>query len=271
MQISDVWQKKEDCPGIVAAMLNGNQLRGNLEWCAGVNGGHQEVRDAMVREFLRLLRWFVDTWITSGKHDGAENAWERSVHWTSEAHPIPLAEILVKWTETANPPRLLIGPDGRFQISVTPLFLLNRESVKNVDPAMLAYASAVYWFTSLLDSPTRERLFRCDKCGKYFVRARAPRKEKPICHGTFCEKHKNKGGARRTVDSRNRRTQVRIGWAADAWPKWTPGHRHGKRSEWIAEQVRAKLPTGEPIKSNWVTRHQTEIETEVERRNHAKG
>lgn len=271
MRISDGWPNKKGCPGIVAAMLNGNLLRERLEWCTGVSSERPETRDAMVREFLRLLRWLVDQWIASGRHDGVENGWERSVHWTSEAHPTPLAEILVKFTETTNPPRLLIGPDSRFEIGVMPLFLLNRKSVKNVDPAMLAYASAVYWFTELLDSPTRERLFRCDKCGKYFVRARAPRKGTPIYHGTFCEKHKNKGGARRTVESRNRRTEEKIRWAADVWEQWKQDRRHGERAEWVAREVSERLSESRAIARNWVTRHTKEIEVEVERRKHATG
>jgi len=91
----------------------------------------------------------------------------------------------------------------------------------------------------------------------------------PIYHGTFCEKCKNKGGARRTMDSRKRRTQEMVKLAADAWARWTLSRRYGKRSEWVATQVTAKLPRGGTIKANWVTRHKTEIEAEVERRNDA--
>jgi hypothetical protein len=63
-----------------------------------------------------------------------------------------------------------------------------------------------------------------------------------------------------------------IGWAADAWAKWKPGNRFGNRTDWVVQKVNAKLsPNQKRIKVNWVSWHQTEIEIEVERRNHAKG
>jgi hypothetical protein len=132
---------------------------------------------------------------------------------------------------------------------------------------------AISEFQKFLESSFPQRLFKCDGCRTYFVRARAPRKETPIYHGTFCEDCKHKGGARRTDSTRKQRKAQMIEWAAEYWPKWT--ERRGVRSEWVAEQVNEWIE-GQPInwgtiKGNWVTWHQAEIEAVVEGKNHAKG
>ncbi len=270
VKISDGWPNKEDCPGYIAALLNRKRLRGGLEWWAGVTDESQEERAAMESEFLSTLRGLVDQWIDSGKQDGVENAWERSVHWHSDAHPMPLVKALRTY-EIRNPVKVLFGPDSRLEIGMLPTSAVHPEVWGLVYPLAKAREKAIFLLRNLVNcpSPVRERLSRCDACGEYFVRVRAPRKEGiPIKHGVFCANCKGKGGARRTVESRKLRTEKKIEWAADAWVKWKPDHRHGKRSEWIARQVTAR---GEAIKVNWITHHQTEIEAEVERRNHATG
>ena len=261
-------------PELVAIMLNGKGRKAILESLAGVTDESQEQKAAMVFEFLNTLRGLFDQWIASGNIDGVENAWERSVHWTSEAYPNPLVTRLMAY-EIRNPAEMLYRPDSRFAIGMLPTSAVLPEIWGLVYPLVMAREKAVLLLRNLVNcpSPLRERLSRCDACREYFVRARVPKKDTPIYHGSYCASCKGKGKdrARRTVDSRNQRTQEKIKWAADAWAKWTPDHRHGKRSEWVAEQVTGKLPRGEAIKGNWVTWHRAEIEAEVERRNHAKG
>jgi hypothetical protein len=81
--------------------------------------------------------------------------------------------------------------------------------------------------------------------------------------------------------TRKKRTNELVGFAAEVWEQWKPNSRHGSRSKWIAEQVNrrtAKIEAKSGKKSEclfsvitgrWVTQHHTEIEAEVERRNHA--
>lgn len=203
--------------------------------------------------FNRTLREIADKWIDSGRTGEVENPWDR------------VASPLLDAFGVRNPPVLSVDAEGPYLI----LMPHTRNEGKSLAAAVIDGAMAMC--LQLLDSPACRRLFRCDGCGTYFMRTRAPKKDTPIYHGSYCAdcKRKGKDRIRRTVDGRNQRTQKKLKLAADAWAKWTPDHRHGKRSEWVAKQVTAKLQRGETIRVNWVTRHQTEIEAEVERRNHA--
>ena len=286
MEVWASWTKrgKREYPEFVAAILNGEVRKDFLGLLAGIpipmpgiQSAPNEVRDNAVSEFIGTLQTLTGQWIDTGKvheTERGEQPWERSVNEITPNHPQPILNTLIEYQDR-NPPKVLITGDGRFGIPSEPII---RYSGWPSPPPELentlqrARDFAICEFVKLLESPGRERFFRCDECGKYLVRARAPRKGAPIYHGTFCDKCKNKGGARRTVESRNRRIQEKIGWASDAWVKWKSGNRFGKRADWVVKKVNAKLPAGQnQIKVNWVTRHQTEIETEVERRNHAKG
>jgi hypothetical protein len=240
------------------------------EFSCGLRPLQGKERSAAIVEFKKVLYGLVDQWIDSGRvHQSVtgDTPSERSIVWHSALYPTAIFETLVKFWER-NSPCVVVELNGSWTLTVEPKS--NPSGLQ--DSAFAARESAIFEFARLLDSPSPERLFRCDACGVYFVRARAPRKDTPIYHGTFCVNCKHRGGVKRVEDSRKQRTAEKIGWAADAWAKWTPSHRHGKRSEWVAEQVKAKLPASQnPIKANWVTRHQAEIEAEVKRRKDAKG
>jgi hypothetical protein len=155
-----------------------------------------------------------------------------------------------------------------------PTSVLLPELWGQVRPSIKAHEKAVFLLMNLVNcpSPARERLSRCDSCGEYFIRRRAPKRETPIYHGSFCANCKGKGGVRRTDMTRKSRTKKKVELAADVWPKWKQDRRQGERTEWVAQEVNRRLRASrDPIAKNWVTRHQTEIEAEVERRNHAKG
>jgi hypothetical protein len=244
-----------------------------------------EATHAGVAGFMltRLLRILVDAWLESGKRKGQEYPWERQP-WRE-----PLEDYISR-----NPPLLMFSKDD-LGLLIAPIehrgpkrpsrftddfeeailsMLPDKQSLDAETRKVLHSGadSATALYLQLVDSITRVRLFHCDGCGVYFMRTRNPKRDKPIERGTFCANCKGKGGARRTVESRKLRTQKKIGWAADAWEKWKPNRRHGNRSLWVVMQVNTKLPPNEnAIKTNWVTRHQTEIKAEVERRNSAKG
>lgn len=283
MEVWARWTKRgeREYPEFIAAILNSDVDKGILGYLAGIplpiprfQSAPFEVRDKAVSEFICTLRTLTCQWIATGKlqeTERGEEPWERSVNVSTPDYPQPILNTLIEYRDR-NPPKVFITDDGRFGIPSDPM--IRYSGWPSPPPELEATLQrardfAICEFAKLLESHGRERLFRCDECGKYLVRARAPRKETPIYHGTFCEKCKHKGSARRTVESRKRRTQKMIEWAADAWEKWTPGNRFGKRADWVVEKVNAKLPAGRiPIKINWVTKHQTEIEAEVERRNY---
>ncbi len=208
------------------------------------------IRASAENEFLSTLRDLVDQWLASGKSENGDCPWERKI-------PLHTLREFIR----RNPPYLgLKTPSGPLLLDLEPL------PVQKADPLVVARDAATYLFLKLLDSPARARLSRCDACKMYFVRTRTPKKDTPIYHGIFCEKHKGKGGAKRTVESRERRKQQIVGLAAEWWPKWKQT-RHGQRSKWIAKEVNKKLPHwAAPIGGKWITQHQQEIEAEAERR-----
>lgn len=231
-----------------------------------------------------LLRYLVDAWIESGRGE-QESPWERQ----------PWREYLEDFISRNPPmlmsangslglfllPRIALGEniglskfakdlEGRWLSELPDIDSFDGEVTINMLHSAADPATALY--LQLLDSPIHARLFRCDWCRAYFVRERAPKRDMPIKRGAWCVDCKGRGSAKRTVDSRWNRTTQMIGWAVDVWEQWKQDRRHGERSEWVAQQVnnRHKSSRGR-IARNWVTRHQAEIEVEVERRKHAKG
>ena len=277
-----------DYPKVLADTLNGKFPRNSLGRAAGIPcdrpslhiqgfcNPSRETRGAAVTEFLDTLRRLADQWIASGRDQLGEQPWSRNVFWVSDAYQERIDITLRKFLQR-NPPPIWSGSDGRLE-TATHLWLPTPLAWPFPEPELedtLARARdfAIYEFQKFLESSCPQRLFKCDECGRYFVRVKAPRKETPIYHGTFCENCKHKGGKRRTDSTRKQRKTQMIEWAAECWTKWTEGS--GVRSEWVADRVNARI-NGQPIswgtiKGNWVTWHQAEIEVEAERRNHAKG
>jgi len=200
-------------PAYIAYILNCRWTREAQGW-ANVPSLPKETRDAVIAEMLGLLKTLVDQWIESGKNirdANVENPWERSIAWTSPLRPNPISTVLLLYAES-NPRVASIDSNSRMRIDILPIPFDAKY------PLIWARDRAIYEFVMLLDSPMRERLFRCDACATYYVRAKAPRKDRPIKRGTFCKKCRNKGGIRRMADRRNQQKKERIGWAADAWP-----------------------------------------------------
>jgi hypothetical protein len=277
-----------DYPKVLANTLNGKLPRNSLGQAAGIPydrpsmhvqgfcNPSRETRDAAVTEFLDTLRRLSDQWIASGRDQLGEQPWSRNVFWASDTYQERIDITLRKFLQR-NPPPIESGSDGRLE-TATHLWLPVPLAWPFPEPDLedtLARARdfAIFEFLKFLESSCPQRLFKCDGCGAYFVRVRAPRKETPIYHGTFCQNCEHKGGARRTDSTRKQRKAQMIEWAAAYWPKWT--ERNGVRSEWVAEQVNERIEhqpiSWGTIKGNWVTWHQAEIEAEKERRNHAKG
>ena len=289
----DSWTRRgeRDYPKILATTLNGGWPRNFLGWLAGIPKDHppntrmsgfcnasRETRDAAVKEFLDTLRRLADQWIASGREQLGEQPWSRNVFWVSDAYQERIDRTLQKFMDR-NPPPHEFGRDGRLARleAVSHLWLHKPVTWPFPEPELgetLARARdhAISEFQKFLESSCPQRLFKCDGCGTYFVRARAPKKETPIYKGTFCEtKCKHKGGARRTLESRNRRLLERVGWVADALESWKPTNRHGPKNEWVLERLNKKLGDGNHKKVNFLTKHRVKIEAELERRRNAKG
>jgi hypothetical protein len=250
-------------PGDVAITLNRQWRRNSLAFMADADREPQEKQDAAIHEFLTTLGGLVDQWIDSGKREGdasIEQPWKRDIHWQSADHPQPITTTLIAYWER-NPPQVTIDGDGRSSIFVP------RNFPRPTDALFRAREHAIFQFVKLLESPTRERLSRCDECRTYFFRARAPKKDTPIFRGTFCPNCKGKGSARRVNATRGNRTKQMVELAVEFWRKWKSTTRHGERSRWVARMMNRRRRTGGvPITGKWVTQHRHEIEAKIERR-----
>jgi hypothetical protein len=253
---------EKTAPEYVADFLNGKRMRGVIRHVYGPFVPTSEEQGATFAEFRQSLKGLVDQWIDSGRVDYqtcGESPHDRKLSWT-------VKETLRLFWER-NSLRAEYGRDGRLTVRVDP----RRGGFMRLQDGLSRAADyGITWFARLLESKSPERLFRCDgdKCGIYFVRVNAPRKGVAIKHGVFCQKCTNKGGARRTFDARDNLQKRMIGAAADWWPEWKPTRRNGKRSVWVVEKVNEQCGTNK--KGKWVTQHQSEIEEEVLRREHAK-
>ena len=274
--------------GFVGRERNGGELKGTLQALNGrlsqgavnalLTGAGKGSADAdewianvLFRNSLCLL---VNAWIDSAKTADSERPWVR-MYW-----PEFLQDFIRR-----NPPLIELTPAGPCLVLVPhvwdkrkklPAFFEEavfshlqdaclRRSVREIFPFAFDAATALY--LQLLDSPARMRLSRCDACGVYFMRNRAPKKDTPIYHGSWCENCKGKGAAKRVDESRKGRLREMIGWAADAWESWKKDRRHGVREEWVVRKVNERMPPGRTrIAKNWVTRHGTEIEAVLKRR-----
>lgn len=253
MQIFDGWTTggKEQFPGMVCATLNETLGRGFLNhFLADSRRIH--------RAFLTTLSGLVDGWIESGRRDNLDNPLERTVPRRE------LEQFMAK-----NPPVARLEADSRMVLFI--------QAPK--DHRASAQDHALYWFAMLLDSPKRERLSKCEKCGQYIIRDRMPRKHHPLKRGVFCKIHRGKARARSMKDTRMDRTNELVLLAAKFWPEWNSQRGHQTRSKWIAAEINAHLPVWAggyfqnrdgTATGRWVTQHRQEIEAEVKRRKNAK-
>jgi hypothetical protein len=250
-------------PEFVTEFLNGVFSRDEMGLMLGANWVAGGTNDGAITEFTKTLRRLVDQWIDSGKNEqdaSVDAPLERSIEWVSPQYQEPLVITLLEYVNR-NRPEAWIGPGGRLNLSLRSMHPSNR---KQTDPFLVAHEIAIYEFLRLLQTPSPERLSRCDVCGRYFVRTRAPKKDTVIKRGVFCSACQGYGAARRTVTSRQRRHNQLVALAAEYWPRWKQS-RHGERSKWIAGKLREKLPL-RAITGKWVSQHQDEIEAEVGQR-----
>lgn len=209
-----------------------------------------KIRTTTESEFFLTLRNLVEQWLSSGKSDEGECPRERNV-------PIQMLRDFVR----RNPPYLgLEAPNGQLTLDLDPLSFTK-------SPLAIARDAATFLFLKLMDSAGRARLSRCDACERYFVRARMPKRDIPIYHGSFCSKCKGKAAMRRTSVSRNHRKKQMVELAANCWLRWGSTRVISKRSEWVASRINEKLPHwANPITGKWVTQNQAAIEAEATRR-----
>ena len=200
------------------------------------------------------LRRLVDQWIDSGKKNGVDSPWDRIT-------PSCDREQFLR-SGTLDP---IVGPDERITIYFWPMPRAEFLRTPNWNLAQAPQRKFAFWkFEVLIDCPTRERLSRCDTCGKYFVRQRMPKKGVSIKTGVFCDRCKVRGSVARTLESRERRKRELVKLAARFWPEWERAKRRTRRSEWVAAQMNQRNPLrAAPITMKWVTQNRAAIEAAI--------
>ena len=227
------------------------------------------------RSMVLVMQGLADHWIDSGKNASdraVDTPSERNVEDIPKGHTLSLAQWIRSEFLNLHPRWQEMRRDGTIGFADYPpnfdsVFLDGTtldESRKN-----FGRETAHYWFLRLLNSPYSRHIARCDKCRSFFAYQRA--RKRTAKNGVFCSECKGASSVERTQSTRERRTKEKVNAAATVWAQWKPKSSRGLRSKWIAAQVRKQSKQKIIFTGSWVTRHQTEIQAEVERRNYAKG
>jgi len=275
------------CLGFVLKVLEGNDAGVIQQEICTAQRMCQEKPDALEkltansdliriaeRGMVTLMRQLVDLWIDSGKSftdRDVDSPSARNVFDIPPGHSWQLSQLIYAEFLNVNPQWAEIRRDGTIgTIDLPPRFdSAVLEGTDWYDPLnRFGRQVAHYWFLKLLNSPYSRHIARCDDCGSYFAYDRA--RKRTVNHGVHCSECKGQGSVKRTELVRQKALEKRVGLAAEAWKQW-PGMQAGPRTKWVAYEVRKKSAQKIVFTSNWVTRHQAEIEAEVQRRNHAKG
>jgi len=277
--------REKNYPEILAATLNGQYSRSSLGRLAGIPRDRllpnvqnfcnpsRETRDAAVQEFLSTLKRLAEQWIASGKDERdplREQPWSRNVLWFSDAYQEPI-HITQRKFLSRNPPPILPYSDGRLTIA-SHLWLPAPTAWPFPEPKLedtLARARdlAIYEFQQFLGSDCPQRLFRCNKCNRYFALTRKPREV--IQRGAFCKRCKSAGRVRGIQIRRTTQKEKLWNVAAEAWVQFKRTHANPDQKEWVRRQVSKKCGVNFQLK--WVTRNLTEILARVEALKDAKG
>jgi hypothetical protein len=256
-----------DVPTWIAGLLN----KPILEFYCGTRFLRGKERDAAVAEFKRALGDLVDQWLASGRDTNdpeVDSPSSRNITWTSGRYPTPLFKTLRKfWDRHQKETEAVINGTH-----TAPLFFKVGipDTTAPQDAPSAARDRAVFEFSRLLASRSPERLFRCDGCGEYFAKRRAPRKDTPIFHGSYCGKKSCRisGGAKRTKEKRLRELNQKLALAATLWLQYGPRDPKA-RSVWIADQMTRRHHMA--MRGKWVTQHSAEIEKRALKRENRNG
>ena len=193
---------------------------------------------------------------------------KRSV-WFSDTYQEPIDRTLQKYLDR-NPPPIVPDSDGRFAVASD---WPPRDTAwpfpepELEDTLERARDFAISEFQRFLESDCPQRLFKCNKCQKFFALARKPREV--IQHGSYCKNCKSAGGASRVKTKRNDEKKNLLKTAADAWVQWKHSHLNPNQREWVAEQVSMRCRLRIPKQGKWVSRNLKRIRELVEENHHA--
>jgi hypothetical protein len=259
---SEVWESVQ-APESICRLLN---YRGPTDTAAALKRAEEVHRQQPEKSFESILndlqalfvvfhwlRKYLDEWIDSGRKDGVDSPWERTI-------PSDAVDVF----SGAFRASLRVRADGRpavgYELSDLGVHRLEKFGYK-----VHGQLEATLRFMLLMDSPDRERVSRCDVCRKIFEHQRRPKKGIVIKHGSFCDSCQGKGRVQGTVRSRERRKNELVALAATFWEQCPQAKQH-KRSEWVAVQMNRKLKLrkgAHPVTKKWVTQNQVAIEAAV--------
>jgi hypothetical protein len=261
-------------PMYVADLANGKRKKLVVVQVLGLGGLRMEqaIQDSTFSEFRNTLRGLLNQWIASGRPNRELNGDEplkRNVRWSSIQYPTPLRDTLKRFSDDGL---LTIMPDADTG-APTWRMALRHGPKKLRAPALIAKEFAIAWFYRLLGSVSPQRLSLCDECGKYFVHIRTPKKDIPIKGEICCPNCKGKGGAKRSIRSREALRDDMAKAAVDALNEWRPSHRNPDRRLWVVNQLNKQFGhrRNAHITRRWLSEKRTlkAIQAEIGRRNNA--
>lgn len=227
------------------------------------------------RSMVFVMQGLADQWIDSGKNESdraIDTPSERNVEDIPKGYTSSMAQWMRSEFLNLHPRWHEMRRDGTIGFADYPPNLESVCSDGNTSDKSLknfGRETAHYWFLRLLNSPYSRHIARCDNCRSFFAYQRA--RKRTARNGVFCPECKGASSVERTQSTRERRTKEKVNLAATIWSQWKPKSSYGPRSKWIAAEVRKQSNQKIIFTGSWVTRHETEIVAEVERRNHAKG
>jgi len=255
MQLDDFWssQSKRNIEERIAALLNGDiewrdvagRVVSRAQLIAAFSGDFSEFENNHGLEFQEAMRSLVSTWIATGRNsNGIDAPWDRTY---------PSERIQTFWSR--NSPYVYQAEDGRIHI--------NFGSRHNPDsPSEWAQNLAESYFVRLLDSPRRECLSNCMKCGKYFVRVRQPKRGIPTRNGSFCLEHRDERKSRNIKDTRKIRKERLIELASRLAIQYAQQNPREAAQGWIARYMNREMLKNQrryhwaaPVTPKWVTQN----------------
>ena len=263
----------------IASLLNGGHHWGRLAHPLAAQHYAPEMRQQANKAFTKSLCALVDQWIDSGKGSNGEVPSKRDVNAIPPGYDESLYDVLLAWLRRNMPKTALLGTGKVGVIDQPPSMLaLDAEGraryLSLSELKVYARECAIYHFKELLASPSALCLSRCGnpRCAApYYVRARVRKKE--IKRGAYCRNCTGVGSAERVRLGRQVQKQMLIELAADVWGGFRPTDRHPRKVDWVADEIKKRNRALDivPITGKWVSQNQKAIETEMERRKHAKG
>jgi hypothetical protein len=228
-------------------------LRSEARW-SEYHPASDEIYRRAPDTFHARLRTLVNEWIATGKRDGIDEPRKRKFTRHSPGY-----EAVQTWLQR-NHPRMSHALTGELFITQSALPIQTRSAANAIDdPIAKMEELAIGKFSSLLQSPLKYYIARCDHRSPHFFfrkKLRASYKGDSFC----LECRRAAAAERKTKKDRNDAKEETFELASAAWAKWpslstATQSKHGSIELYTIGKIAS---TGKTMK--WITRNRRAIE-----------